>query len=224
MELKIDCGRHGSVPALLDEPADAEWLLVLGHGAGAGMRHAFTEAVARGLAARGVATLRYEFPYMAAGRRRPDPAPVLQDVVRGVAAWAAACRGTRRLAAGGRSMGGRMTSLAQAAGPLPQVEVLVFLGFPLHPARLPGTTRAAHLQQVALPMLFVQGDRDALAELPLMRGTCASLAGTATLHVVAGADHGFDVLRRSGRTAADVLDEVVGTVAGWLRGRPVAEP
>jgi uncharacterized protein len=211
---------HGGVDvaAELLAPDGADWLLLLAHGAGAGMRHRFMVAVAEALAARNIASLRYEYPYMSAGRRRPDPAPALEAVTRRVAEWAAGQYTGLRLAAGGKSMGGRMTSRAQAEAPLPRVEKLVFLGFPLHPAGKPGTSRADHLDAVRLPMLFLQGERDALAELPLIRDVCARLGPRATLHEVAAADHGFDVLKPSGRTADEVLAEVCGAVAVFLRG------
>jgi uncharacterized protein len=207
----------GQIPAILHQPARAEWLLLLAHGAGAGMRHRFMEDMAAVLSERDVATLRYEFPYMSAGRRRPDPAPALEAISRAVAEWAAAELPALRLAAGGKSMGGRMTSRAQAAAPLPRVEKLVFLGFPLHPAGKPGVTRAEHLADVRIPMLFLQGDRDTLADLALMRDVCDRLS-LATLHVLAGADHGLHVLKRSGRDDGDVLHEAASVAAAFLGG------
>lgn len=214
-ELHIETSR-GAVAALLQRPAHAEWLLVLGHGAGAGMRHRFMEDVAARFADRGLASLRYEYPYVTAGSRRPDPAPMLESVTRQVAAHAAGEYSDLRVAAGGKSMGGRMTSRAQSAEPLPRVEALFFLGFPLHIAGRPGTERADHLADVRVPMLFLQGTRDALADLQLMRSVTDRLGPRATLHVVDGADHGFAVLKRSGRTHADVLDELADTLATWL--------
>lgn len=210
-------GAGRPVPALLLVPTGADWLLVLAHGAGAGMRHPFMDGIARRLGEHRVATLRYDYPYMAAGSRRPDPGPLLEQVTRDVVTWATARFPGLRVAAGGKSMGGRMTSQAQAAAPLPRVEALVFLGFPLHPAGRPGTARAEHLRRVAAPLLFLQGTRDALAGEGLIRGVCAELGERATLHVVEGADHGFTVPRRSGRTSADVLDALAGTTAAWLR-------
>ncbi|HSG48042.1 MAG TPA: alpha/beta family hydrolase [Longimicrobiales bacterium] len=212
-------------PGLLLRPPDAFALLVLAHGAGAGMRHPFMEGVARALGREGVATLRYEFPYMAEGRKRPDRPSVLVPAVR-----AAVEEGRRRvpdlpLFAGGKSMGGRMTSTAAAEGLGHEssegrpVRGLVFLGFPLHPAGKPGTGRADHLSMVPLPMLFLQGDRDKLAELPLLAPVVEALGPRAGLHVVQGADHGFHVLKRSGRTDAEVLEELSRVAAAWMGER-----
>ena len=204
-----------TVSGLLCRPTGARALLVLGHGAGAGMRHHFMADVSAALADRAVATLRYQFPYMEEGRGRPDPPGLLQATVR------AACETADRLApelprfAGGKSLGGRMTSSAQAEVPLPGVRGLVFFGFPLHPPKRPGTSRAEHLGRIAIPMLFLQGTRDDLADLDLIRGVLAPLP-TATLHVVDGANHSFEVLKRSGRTAAMVLAELADTVVAWL--------
>lgn len=209
-------GPAGDLPALLQLPDDADWLYLFAHGAGAGMRHRFMVDVARLLAERRIGTLRFEFPYMAAGSRRPDPAPRLTACVRAVAEFADSEFPHLRLAAGGKSMGGRMTSQAQAAAPLPRVERIVFFGFPLHPAGSPGTTRAEHLRDVAIPMLFLQGTRDSLADLALLRPVTDALGYRATLHVADGADHGFAVLKRSGRTDAEVLDEITDTMAAWL--------
>lgn len=203
-----------STPVIVDRPADAEWLLVLAHGAGAGMRHVFMNDVVDALARARIASLRYEFPYMQSRSRRPDPPRVLEATVRGIVRNAV---GDLPLFAGGKSMGGRMTSRACADGGLPNVRGLVFLGFPLHAAKQPSTTRADHLRAVELPTLFLQGTRDTLAELSLLRPFIASLGAHATLHVVDGADHGFDVLVRSGRTRADVLDELATTTAAWMK-------
>jgi predicted alpha/beta-hydrolase family hydrolase len=181
-------------------------MLCLAHGAGAGMRHPFLEGIAEALAAEGIATFRYEFPYMAARKKRPDPKPVLLATVRAAVADAAA-QGLPLLA-GGKSMGGRTTSLAAADGGI-AAEGLVFLGFPLHPAGKPSTERAAHLARVPQPTLFVQGTRDKLGELELLRPV---LPPRATLHVVEGADHGFAV---KGRGSGDVAREIASAVAGW---------
>lgn len=202
--------------ALLLRPEGARWLYVLAHGAGAGMRHAFMTAIAEALAARGIATLRWEFSYMAQGRKRPDPPAQLVAAVRAACAAARELAPDLRLVAGGKSMGGRMTSTALAAAPEARIEGLVFLGFPLHPAKQPGTTRAAHLRDVPVPMLFVQGTRDALAEPELLRPIVRELGERATLHEIEGADHGFAVPRRSGRTAADVLAEIARVIDEWL--------
>lgn len=218
-ELRFTASRSsGEVSALLLRPADARGLLVLGHGAGAGMRHAFLEEVSARLARRGVATFRYQFPYLEQGRRSPSPRPLLLATVRAAVEAAAGAAGDLPLVAGGKSMGGRMTSLAASEAPLPGVRGIAFLGFPLHPAGRPGSERAAHLERVELPMLFVQGSRDELADLGLLRPICARLGARATLHVVDGGDHSFRVLKRSGRTDAEALEEVADAVGSWLRG------
>jgi predicted alpha/beta-hydrolase family hydrolase len=178
------------------------------------MRHRFMHEISACLAAAGIATLRYQFPYMEVGSRRPDARPILLATVRAAVDAARAAAPDLPLLAGGKSMGGRMTSLAAAEVPLPGLHGLVFFGFPLHPAGRPSTERAAHLERVDLPMLFLQGERDRLAELELLRPICAGLDG-ATLHVVPSADHGFHVLRSSGRSDADVLGHLADTVAKW---------
>jgi uncharacterized protein len=218
MDLHVTVGEHvGRVSAILRRPADARVLYVLAHGAGAGMRHRFMEAIAGALAERRVASLRYQFPYTEAGGRRPDPPAVLEATVRAAVAAAAEVAPELPRVAGGKSMGGRMTSGAQARNPLPGVAGLVFLGFPLHPPKQPSETRAAHLNQIRVPMLFLQGTRDDLAELGLITGVSGRLGSLATLHVVEAADHGFEVLKRSGRTDAEVLDELAETVVAWCR-------
>jgi predicted alpha/beta-hydrolase family hydrolase len=218
MEVQIDVGnRIGKVSGILLRPADAWAGFVLAHGAGAGMRHPFMERMAQGLAGRGMATLRYQFPYTEAGSRRPDPPGVLEATVRAaVEAMRDVARGLP-LVAGGKSLGGRMTSNAQARRPLSGVSGLVFLGFPLHPPKQPGESRADHLRAVDLPMLFLQGPRDALAELDLITSVCDRLGSRATLHVVDGGDHSFAVLKRSGRSEAEVMDELGDTIASWCR-------
>lgn len=210
----------GEVSGLLLRPADARALLVLGHGAGAGMRHPFMASVSQRLALHGIATLRYQFPYMEMGTGRPDSPAVATATVR------AACAVGRReaaglpLFAGGKSFGGRMTSTAQAEAPLDGVRGLVFLGFPLHPPKRPGITRGEHLDRVAIPMLFLQGTRDDLADLELIRQVTGRVGRYATLHVVDGANHAFEVLKRSGRSNDMVLDELGGTTAAWVAGLP----
>ena len=189
--------------------------MVLGHGAGAGMRHHFMNDIAAALAARGIATFRYQFPYVEKGVYRPDPQPVLLATVRSAIEAANAAAGDLPLLAGGKSMGGRMTSLASAKEALDGVKGIAFFGFPLHPAGAPATERGEHLERVAAPMLFLQGTRDKLAELSLLRPVVERLGSRAMLHVVEGADHGFDVLKRSGRTSAEVLEELAGTAATW---------
>jgi predicted alpha/beta-hydrolase family hydrolase len=206
------------VEHLLTVPASAHALLVLAHGAGAGMRHPFLETVARGLAERGIATFRYEFAYMEERKRRPDPPALAEERVRTAVAEAARAAPGLPLLAGGKSFGGRMTSGAQARHPLPDVRGLVFFGFPLHPPGRPGTARADHLDAVRIPMLFLQGTRDAFAELALLEPVCARLEQRATLHVVEGADHSFRVPHRAGRSDADVLAELAKAVDDWSRG------
>lgn len=206
------------IDPLIVRPPDARWMYVLGHGAGAGMRHPFMEDAAAALAAVGVATLRYEFPYMAAGRRAPDRPPVLLASVRAACAAARAAAPELRLCAGGKSMGGRMTSMAMAEQPERAIDALVFLGFPLHPSKQPATTRADHLGVVTVPMLFVQGTRDALAEPKLLRPIVTRLG--ATLHELDGADHGFALPKKLGRDPAAVLAEVATVIAAWLDHLP----
>jgi len=203
-------------PGLVIRPAAARALYVFAHGAGAGMRHDFMAVIAAALAARDIATLRWEFPYMAAGKSRPDRAEVAEAAVHEVWAAARAQFADLPLFAGGKSFGGRMTSRAHAATPLAGVRGLVFLGFPLHPPDKPSIERAEHLTSAQGPLLFVQGDRDELAGLRRLRPVIAKLGERATLHVVRAADHGFDVLVRSGRTRAEVIDELADTVAGWI--------
>lgn len=181
------------------------------------MRHPFMEALAARLALRGIATLRYQFPYMERGSRRPDPAPILMETVRTAIATAAGAFGDLPLFAGGKSMGGRMTSNACAVRRPAALRGLVFFGFPLHPAGSRSAGRADHLRALDLPMLFLQGTRDTLADLDLLRPICAGLGDRATLHVVDGADHGFHVLRRSGRTDDEVLDELADVTRDWAR-------
>ena len=205
-----------SVSALLLAPTDARAGYVLAHGAGAGMTHPFMGAVAQGLAARGIATLRYQFPYMERGSRRPDTPRVAHAAVHAAVVEAAQRLPGLPLFAGGKSFGGRMTSQAQAASPLPGVRGLVFLGFPLHPAGKPSDERAAHLFDIGIPMLFLQGSRDDLASLELLEPVVAKLGAKATLAVFADADHSFHVPARSGRKDAQVLAEVLDAFAGWL--------
>lgn len=195
-------------------PRDARALLVLAHGAGAGMHHAFMEALADALAARDLATLRYEFAYMAEGRRRPDRTDVAIIRVREAVALAAEEAPDLPRFAGGKSFGGRMTSEAAARAPL-DVHGLVFVGFPLHPAERPGTDRARHLTEISQPMLFLQGTRDRLADMDLLGPVLTNLGSRATLHVEGGADHGFHVLKRSGRTDDEVLASLAGAIDTW---------
>jgi predicted alpha/beta-hydrolase family hydrolase len=216
VERRLRVSQDIEVSALLLSPVSPRAFYVLAHGAGAGMRHAFMEAMAQRFAARGIATLRYQFPYTEQGSRRIDPEPLLLDTVRAAVAMGVEEAGGVPLIAGGKSMGGRMTSRAAAAAPLAGVAGLTFLGFPLHPAGQPGTSRAKHLSDVALPMLFLQGTRDTLADLPLLRPVVDKLGPRATLHVVEHADHMFHVLKKSGRTDDQVMDELADTVAAWI--------
>jgi predicted alpha/beta-hydrolase family hydrolase len=218
VERRIHVPEAGEVSALLLAPERPSAFYVLAHGAGAGMRHAFMEAIAQRLAARGIATLRYQFLYAERGGRRIDPEPLLLATVRAAVAAGREAAGGLPLLAGGKSMGGRMTSRAAAAAPLEGVRGLVFLGFPLHPAGQPGVSRADHLARVDLPMLFLQGTRDALADLTLLRPIVERLGKRATLRVIEHADHGFHVLKRSGRTDEQVLDELATAMAEWREG------
>ena len=202
--------------ALLLRPAQARSAYVFAHGAGAGMTHPSMAVIAEGLAERGIATLRYQFPYMEKGSKRPDPPAVAQATVRAAVAEAVRHCGELPLFAGGKSFGGRMTSQAQARAPLAGVRGLVFLGFPLHPAGKPSSERAKHLAEVKVPMLFLQGTRDALAELDLLEPVVKGLGARATLHLVQEADHSFHVLKRSGRNDREVMTEVLDAFAGWV--------
>src|SRR5213082_3980509 len=223
-ELRIAVGeRGGDVSGLLLRPDGARLLYVLAHGAGAGMRHPFLETVARLLGKRGIGTLRYQFPHMERRASRPDPPAVAAAAVRAAAAEAARLAPGLPLVAGGKSFGGRMTSTAQTEEPLPGVRGLVFLGFPLHPPGRPDDKRAEHLAQVRIPMLFLQGDRDEFADLTLLRPVVERLGERATLHLVEGGDHSFHVLKRSGRTDAEVMAELVGAIADWT-GRLQTSP
>ncbi|HEY0857104.1 MAG TPA: alpha/beta family hydrolase [Albitalea sp.] len=208
-------GEAASVSALLLAPPRACACLVLAHGAGAGMTHSFMDAVAQGLAGRGIATLRYQFPYMERGSRRPDVPALAHATVRAAVAEAAQRLPGVPLLAGGKSFGGRMTSQAQAASPLPGVCGIVFLGFPLHPAGKPAMERAAHLAEVRLPMFFAQGTRDELADEQLVRSLIAQLGARATLEMIDQADHTFHVPAKSGRKDAEVLDALLDTLAAW---------
>jgi predicted alpha/beta-hydrolase family hydrolase len=215
----VDVGDTHRVSGLWLAPEQSHAVYVFAHGAGAGMRHAFMEAVAQGLAGRGIATLRYQFPYMERGSRRPDAPPLAQATVRAAVGVAAQRTPALPLFAGGKSFGGRMTSQAQAAAPMPGVRGLVFLGFPLHPAGEPSGDRAAHLADVQVPMLFLQGTRDELAQLSLLQPLVARLGEHARLHAVADADHSFHVPARSGRNDTQVMAEVLDEFAGWIAQR-----
>ncbi len=200
--------RAGTVSCLSLVPRRAVALLVMGHGAGAGMRHSGMESLAAVLAARDVATFRYQFPYMEQGRRFPDPLPLRLATVGAAIEAAAHLHPGLPLLAGGRSMGGRMSSTWVSENPGSALIGLVFFAFPLHPPGKPGTARAKHLNDLDVPMLFLQGTRDTLARLDLIEPACGALGARAQLHILEGADHSFHVPRRSGRTHEDVLEEV----------------
>jgi len=213
--LRIHVEGTAEVSALLVRPKNARWLLALAHGAGAGMTHPFMENLSEELSATGIATLRYQFPYMEQRRRVPDPPTVLTATVMAAVQAAQKAAPGLPLLAGGKSMGGRMTSQAAAQHPLDGVRGLVFFGFPLHPPNRPGTKRADHLAKVTIPMLFLQGTRDTFADLNLLRPICAELGVRATLHIIESADHSFHVLKSAKRTDPDVLRELAETTASW---------
>lgn len=204
------------VSGLLQVPTQAHACYVLAHGAGAGMAHPFMQNIADALAERGVATLRYQFPYMEKGSKRPDSPKLAQATVRAVVTEAARLLPRLPIIAGGKSFGGRMTSQAQAASPLANVRGLAFLGFPLHPVDQPSDERAQHLSDVQIPMLFLQGTRDELAELQLLQALVERLGARATLELFADADHSFHVPKRSGRTDAQVIASLAHALVEWL--------
>ena len=214
--LKIKIASADPVSALLMKPPQARACYVFAHGAGAGMAHASMETIATGLAGRGIATLRYQFPYMEKGSKRPDSPAVAHAAVRAAVSEAARSCPKLPLIAGGKSFGGRMTSQAQAIDALPGVCGLAFFGFPLHPAGKPSSDRAKHLADIRIPMLFLQGTRDALAELDLLEPVVKRLGKPATLHLVKEADHSFHVLARSGRNDREVMAEVLDAFAAWV--------
>jgi predicted alpha/beta-hydrolase family hydrolase len=207
---------HG-VSGLFVAPPRACACLLLAHGAGAGMTHTFMHAVAHDLAGRGIASLRYQFPYMEQGGRRPDPPRLAHATVRAAAARALELAPALPLFAGGKSFGGRMTSQAQAASALPQVLGLIFLGFPLHPSKRPSDARAGHLSDVKVPMLFVQGTRDTLAEAQLLASVAKRIGERASLHFIRDADHSFRLPASSRRTDADALRELLDSVVAWIK-------
>ena len=214
--LTIDLDDAGRVSGLLLTPPRARACYVLAHGAGAGMTHPFLQAVATELGDHGIASLRYQFPYMEKGGRRPDPPALAQATVRAAVAEAGRRLPHLPLVAGGKSFGSRMTSQAQAASPLPGVRGLAFLGFPLHPAGKPSDDRAKHLFDVQIPMLFLQGTRDTLADLPLLQPLIGRIGTRATLILFQEADHSFHVPVRTGRRDADVRREMLDALAGWI--------
>ena len=217
-QLKFAVPNGGEVSAVLSAPKSAQWLLVLAHGAGAGMTHPFLENLSNELDAAGIATLRYQFPYMEHRRGAPDKPAVLTATVAAAVLAAKKAAPGLPLLAGGKSMGGRMTSQAAAQQLLEEVRGLVFFGFPLHPPGAPGVKRADHLSNVGEPMLFLQGTRDTFADLKLLRPVCTNLGSRATLHIINSADHSFHVLKSSGTTDAVALRELAQTTAAWADG------
>jgi predicted alpha/beta-hydrolase family hydrolase len=205
------------VSALLTAPAGARAIYVVGHGAGVGMHHTFMQAVADGLAERGIATLRYQFPYMERGDKRPDPPKIAQATVRAAVEEAARAAPGLALFAGGKSYGGRMTSQAQAAEPLAGVKGIAFLGFPLHPPGQPSEARSEHLFNVKIPMLFLQGTRDKLADLALLKPIVERIGPAATLGTFEGVDHSFHVPKGSGKTDAGVMRDLLDALAQWIQ-------
>lgn len=215
--LSIEVKSGLRVSALLQLPTNGHACFVFGHGAGAGMNHAFMSDFAGALEKHGVGTFRYQFPYMESGSRRPDPPALCHATVRAAVAEARSRAPNIPLIAGGKSFGGRMTSQAQAAQPLAGVLGLAFVGFPLHPAKKPATERGTHLSDVQVPMLFLQGTRDELADLSLLEPLVAKLGSHATLKRIDGADHSFHVLARSGRNDEQVMEELAESIASWTR-------
>ena len=217
--LTIRVSEAETISALFSRPEPSRACYVLAHGAGAGMNHAFMAAVSAGLGDRGIATLRYQFPFMQRGSRRPDSPLLARATVRAAVAMAASLMPDTPLFAGGKSFGGRMTSQAQAEAALPQVRGLIFLGFPLHPAKKPSQERAEHLAQISCPMLFLQGTRDELADVALMRTVVERLGQRAALQLFDDADHSFHVRARSGRTDQQVLDSMLDAIVAWITTR-----
>lgn len=217
--IAIPVNDAGMVSGLWQTPSQPGACLVLAHGAGAGMTHRSMAAIADGLADRGVATLRYQFPFMERGGRRVDPPPIAHAAVRQAVTMAQRRAGPLPLYAGGKSFGGRMTSQAQALAPLEGVRGLVFFAYPLHPAGKPSVERAAHLSGVEVPMLFLQGTKDQLAEIDLLQSTVAGLEGRATLELIEEADHAFHVPAKTGRNDAQVLAAILDTAAAWMAAR-----
>jgi uncharacterized protein len=215
IDSRFPVGSIGEVSSILLRPADARWLLILGHGAGAGMRHPFMTALSRELAAERIATFRYQFPYMENRRKAPDRPPTLTATVAAAVRAAHDAAPELPLLAGGKSMGGRMTSTAASENLIPDVRGLVFFGFPLHPPKQPATKRGDHLAKVTQPMLFLQGTRDDLADLSLLKPICKKLGKLATLHIIEGADHSFHVLKSSGKSDGEILRELAHTTAEW---------
>lgn len=205
----------GSVSAIYVRPQNAKWLLVFAHGAGAGMDHKFMKTASAKLADHGIATFRFNFPYLEKGKRSPDPQPILKKTIRAAVEAASGLAGDLPILAGGKSLGGRMTSMAESENPLPNVKGLVFFGFPLHAPGKPSTERADHLKYVKVPMLFLQGTRDNLANLELLKPVCKQLEDKAHLHIVEGGDHSFHLPKSAGRSDEQVIDELARIVSEW---------
>ena len=220
--ITIEVDATTRVSGLFSQCAKSTALFVFAPGAGAGITHSFMEEVAAGLAERGIATLRYQFPYMERGSGRPDPPPICHATVRAAVEEAKRLLPGVPLFAGGKSFGGRMTSQAQASSPLPGVRGIIFLGFPLHLAKKPSDSRAAHLSDVRIPMLFLQGTRDELADLTLLEPVTQKVGKYATLEKIEAADHGFHVLVRSGRTNEHVMTELLDKISAWISSVPAA--
>jgi len=218
-QITIDVDDDATVSGLWLAPANAKAAYVFAHGAGAGMAHKSMAAIAEGLAERGVATLRFNFLYMERGSKRPDSPPLAHKAVRAAVAKARELAPKLPLFAGGKSFGGRMTSQAQALEPLPDVRGLVFYGFPLHPAGKPSDERAKHLDDIKVPMLFLQGTNDALADVDLLKPVVKRLGKRATLRLFEHADHSFHVPAKSGRKDAEVLAEILDTATAWMLER-----
>ena len=212
---KVTVNEKITVSALIQVPAKSRALYVFAHGAGAGMEHAFMAAFSSELAARGIGTLRFNFPYLDQGSRRPDPPALCHATIRAAVALARRRWPRLKIIAGGKSFGGRMTSQAQADEPLVGVSGLAFVGFPLHPPTQPSTKRADHLKDVQVPMLFLQGTRDDLADLKKLKPVIRKLGKRATLKLCQEADHGFHVLKRSGRTNDEVMSELADAFVAW---------
>jgi predicted alpha/beta-hydrolase family hydrolase len=217
LESHFSIGNSGEVSSILLRPEDARWLLVLAHGAGAGMRHPFMTALSSELAAEKIATFRYQFPYMENRRKAPDRPPTLTATIAAATQAAHAAAPELPLLAGGKSMGGRMTSTAASENLIPEVRGLVFFGFPLHPPKQPATKRGDHLAKVTQPMLFLQGTRDDLADLTLLKPICKKLGDRATLQIIEGADHSFHVLKSSGKSDAEILRGLAHTTTEWAK-------
>lgn len=207
----------GEVSAIYIRPKDAKWLLVFAHGAGAGMQHKFMNTASGKLADHGIATFRFNFPYTEKGKRSPDPQPILKKTIRSAVEAAQGLTGDLPILAGGKSLGGRMTSMAASENPLRGVRGIVFFGFPLHAPGKPSAERAEHLMNVTVPMLFLQGTRDNLANLDLLEPVCQQLKKNATLHIIEDGDHSFHLPKSAGRSDEEVIGELAKVVAEWLR-------